>query len=137
MHYYRMNPDNLNALWQALFDWFFTLLSSRGVFVLIHVATHCMLLWLKLCGLSCNIFNVPKIIIKEFKSQIRSLFKKENLKIYTKINSLYVIMGGYVTIPDHRKSNSLSTRALSNFSLCLFTIGLYCDGHNLMCYFKL
>ena len=46
-------------------------------------------------------------------------------------------MGGYLTIPDHRKSNSLSTRALSNFSLCSFTIGLYCDGHNLMCYFKL
>ena len=46
-------------------------------------------------------------------------------------------MGGYPIIPNPQKSNSLSTRALSNFSLCLFISGLYCDGHNLMCYFKL
>ena len=43
----------------------------------------------------------------------------------------------YPIMPDPQKSNSLSTRALSNFSLCLFISGLYCDGHNLMCYFKL
>ena len=50
-----LNPDNLNVNWQALFCDSFHATQQLPRFVLIRGNAHLTLLWVKLCGLSCNI----------------------------------------------------------------------------------
>ena len=91
---YWLNPDNLNALWQAIFQWVFCITQQPQRFCFDAVATHCMLLWLKPCRLSFNICISPQEKFQNFKLLKKCILKTECLHFIGRNHSAYAKMGG-------------------------------------------
>ena len=79
---YWLNLDNLNALWQAIFQWVFCITQQPQRFCFDAVATHCMLLWLKPCRLSFNICISPQEKFQNFKLLKKMYFENRMFTFY-------------------------------------------------------